>query len=46
MKIFATLSGAGGNSPNWPGLAFAAVLVVAVAVAPRMRELLSWRKRL
>jgi hypothetical protein len=45
MKTLTTLSGVDGGSPNWPGLAFAAVLVVAVAAAPRMRELLSWRKR-
>jgi hypothetical protein len=45
MKTLVTLSGIDGGSPNWPGLAFAAVLVVVVAMAPRMRELLSWRKR-
>jgi hypothetical protein len=38
-------SGVDGGSPNWAGLAFAAVLVLAVAATPLMRELLSWRKR-
>jgi hypothetical protein len=41
----ANLSGIDGGTPNWPGLAFAAVLVLAVGVMPAVRSLLSRRKR-